>query len=1008
MANFKFWEDWNKKYQFYLLGCALLPVVAVGLFFIAYIVGDSWFYQWETIPEMDYAYIPTASFIDHYQEFQMKAFNYVVQESFKPKIMHLDERVGFIYFGIIAVAFSLFLTVSTTLKRTYFYLSLVASMVFLAFLGLDVLEIFEGKSTAKPILLTCITVYAITSYLIFSFWTNLSLIQRTLIFFGLTSIIGIVIFTLSPFSAHAISLSILGYGTICMIPLTILFTMIVSIEPVSIMLYMNNGRSKFAQGRGSVYRFLITAGVYIALTTVIFLNQKGYVDFDFKGIDVFLLLGISAILGFWGFRRRFGSESRIENLQYTLIYIVISSMALSSIGYAIITDNTPLIKMYSWAIAVIFMCYGIAFTGFLLYNFLDQFMNKQNVFRIMFKPGKMYAFHMWIMGLIAILALEFRGSYKQWFESKSGYYNFVGDTYFKQSNYDLARKFYFEAKRMSYRNHRSNYCLAQVIELEKDYNEAIQYYDDATEEEPTVHAYASKASIYAESDRYFKAVFTLNDGLKIFPNSPYLLNNYALLLKKGSMNDSALAVFTKSLQFSESSKYDHVQFNNIFGHYLRNGMYKEAENMAGLDIQDPVFETNKLVLANLKKEELKTSTPFTKPFRIGQKRLAHMLNYSMNGANIRDTNTRTQLDEAIVNDLSVYFREDLIYSMAYLNFVNHNFEEAEPIITDLANGNSTMNFHYANVAGLWYMTQKKYKEAQKYFSISMRAKHPDALYNMAIVSTILKEKGKARELWQRIHETGGVQVRNQASMFVNVLGATMESVDSLSEEELLNYTVFLADKNDLPALYEIGKKTGYKRIFDEIYAQHLLNKNQLDLARTILDQFNEKDGEKYWLLEGIYYTKSLDYEKGLEIFMNQQYSDYTSYDWVFYRSFNLHKTGNLNDALKGLNVLLKKYPYHEGAVLEKTDLFNGQNQIQKGYDFITTQLREKDATPLLMKGYILQCIKMNYLSFAREAMPDLKELVSLQEYESFETIYNARMDEWEKANGDEVVWEDEE
>ena len=162
MDEFKFWQSWNNKYKVFLAIISFLPLAAIGLLFCAYFVKDTWFYSWNVFHIFENVFVPVGSFVIHYHEFTETAYNYIVLETFIPNIMHLNSMIAYIYLVIIIIAFSLFLALSTTFTRTYFYLGLLISTVFLGFVNVDILRIISSESItiAKPILFICILAYA--------------------------------------------------------------------------------------------------------------------------------------------------------------------------------------------------------------------------------------------------------------------------------------------------------------------------------------------------------------------------------------------------------------------------------------------------------------------------------------------------------------------------------------------------------------------------------------------------------------------------------------------------------------------------------------------------------------------------------------------------------------------------------------------------------------------------------------------------------------------------------
>ncbi len=1001
MENFTFWKSWNTNHKVLLLFCSLLPLVALAFMLLAYLVGDSWFYTWEIIPVLDDMFIPAEAFTDHYYQYKTEVYNYLVEQRFVPTIMNLSSWVTYGYLLLCAGAVAIFLSLITTFKRVWFYLGLGAVMLLFAFSGFEVLELVGEGNSGKMIILLCMMGVAIPAYLIFSFYTNLSIIQRTLIFVGVIVGMGLLVFNLSPLSNNAIALSLVGYGSKVYIAITVVFVAAIAIEPVSFLLFINSGRGNTEASRGSIGKFIIPSLLYLALTVVIYLRQRGVLEYSFGGIDLYVLLIVSSILGFWGFKRRFEPKNDIQNFQYTLLYIVLMTIGLSTVAYGIITDNDSLIDTLGWFMSAIFMCFGASMFVYILYNFYELFMNYQNVYKVMFRPTRMFVFHIWAFAVIAVGAMELQRSVLHWNQAVSGYYNYLGDTYFEQEKLELAKKFYTEAKERNYENRRSNFSLAKVAEKQVEWDDAFKCYEDVSNGGPSLHAYASKAHIYAEKGNYFQAMFTLKDALKLFPENPQLLNNYALLLKDGSMDESAINVLNYSLEKASDHEYDWVQSNNILVQYIRTGNYEKA---AGIIKKYPNenfgFLANKLMLGNILNQQVESPSPFDGEIRISQERIAYLVNYCLNARNIGDTATIAGIEKWLNTSVTRYIGEELLYLLAISKERELNFSEAEPIIADMADGMSMLNYHYSNLLGLWYLKQREYKRAQKFFELSIRADRPKALYNLALVNTILNEPN-ATHLWTQVKSSGGAQAIEQANTFIKLINLEKdEQVGTLDADELFTYLTFV-NPDDIEKHYDKGIETEYKGYFQELMVRFLLKNNRLSEAGKMLETIEDNNSETFHLLNAMYYTKIGLPDKALNVLTNNEHSLATDIDWHYHVVMAQRINGDFGPALENVDFFLKKYPHHEGAILEKTNLLNETDKVSEAYEFLVPYVQENPNSPELTKAYILQSLLMNYESFATEGLNDLKELVSLQEYEQFSEVYKKQYAEMEKKAASE-------
>ena len=215
--------------------------------------------------------------------------------------------------------------------------------------------------------------------------------------------------------------------------------------------------------------------------------------------------------------KRNENNKKGDTVARVIVVTIIAALSLSTIGYHAANGNTSLLKSFEREILVTFVSYSAMFFLYTMYNFIGLLHDKTHVYKLVFKPLKLSTYHMYMMGLVACMALFFKDSKKPYYQAVSGYYNSIADSYLIQKEYKLATTFYEFGRAKDPFNHRSNVTIASLAINDGNLDKAISHYKLALSRDGSEHSYIQLSNIYNQQGNYFDALFILQEGINKFP-----------------------------------------------------------------------------------------------------------------------------------------------------------------------------------------------------------------------------------------------------------------------------------------------------------------------------------------------------------------------------------------------------------------------------------------------------------------------------------------------------------
>ena len=998
MENFQFWKEWSREYRYTFFFVLFLFGVSLSFFIVGVFSGIDFILGWNSISELTTTPIDYGKFTDYFHEFKIEAFNYLIYEKYTSPLLELQPSLAKLYLSLIFFLVILYLTFSTTLSKFLYYISIILFMLFLATLNLDLLDITTSYN--KNILTIAILLFGGTSYGIYAFFNHFSLVKRFLVFTLLSAFFMICIYTLSPLNSTTIHYHLIGYSSSSLIVITILFIIYIAIENPLFISFLNSN-SVNREKRGNLLLFITINVLYLLSLTIMYFYNKG-----FGGLTPFTLLISASVFTIWGTLKRNEGNTKGDTIARIVIMSIIGAISLSTIGYHSANGNSSLIKAFEREIMITFLCYGGLFFLYTIVNFIGEIQQKLQVYKVIFKPAKLSAYHMYVMGSIACLALFVKESKKPYYQAISGYYNSIADSYLIQNKYNLAETYYEFGRSSDPFNHRSNITVANLAIKKNDLDKAIVHYKYAITREPSVQSYIQLSNIYNQKGDYFDALFTLQEGIKKFPKSHQLYNNLGILSKKSDLNDSTTHYFSKAIEFT---KEDKIPLNNYLTFLLKKGFNEEAKKLVdGID----ELSLNKNIKTAISTYNAKNKiynqwkiNNFKADSILRNDELAYMFNHFINNINIMKKQHFLSVDTTHLSNSNVLNGEQLTLMKGFYEFYNGDPKIAREHLATLASSKSFYSGYYNNLLGLWLMLQKNYDLANNYFKVADKYNFQGAKFNHAFTLTVLNRIDEAKVLWNEL--LNNKNTNTIAASFLKILNSNIK-IDDLSDYEKLLYSTFNFKVN-FPLLINTVEDPKIKILIEIQQIKSLLTHQMYPEVLKYIESL-EAEGQsiefannQLYLMKAEAMTKIGKNKHAIKILNSMDTPIEFKAKSLLITSQAFANIKEDKKATISFTNLTKQYPFYKDGLLEAAKYFRTQNKSLKAYDIIVDAIKVIEESPDLLKEYAFLCLDERLMDYGDETVIQLKSLMNKEEFARFNTEYQAQRSEIQKIFDE---WED--
>ncbi len=969
-------------------------------------MGSSFIINWEIETYIE----PVKTLFDSYWlgifEFPLNIDNYVISQGFIASDLQVNEWPAYLLFIWLGVFISIILTLISDLGRFWFVASIVILSLLFVGLKLEFLLLFD--SYEKIGLIIAFVLYFPLLYYFHFLKPEIGLFTRLMTHLVATAIFGGIIYKFSYVSYPFLHLA--NYGIYVPLILTILFTFMVGHEIISGLLRIITSGALAGEKNGLIH-FLVIGIVFLLNVSLVLLKNNNIIEFDIYLIGAFWLLTLASIFGIWGYREKEVTYIGMFSFKPIggILFICLAITAHLTISYFFITGNDSFIEAVEDVIIYSQLGYSAMFMIYVIANFFDMLRQNANVGKVLYKPRRMPYFISRFAGVIVIMALFFRFNMTSYYQSVSGFYSGIGDLYLKAEDHLSAAEYYKLSNIFSGTSHRANYAMATLEKRNGNSNLELDYLKQAIGKNPTEFAYANLASKYLEANSYFQAIFTLQDGLEIFPDNGNLMNNLGLAYMKVENVDSAFYYLERSI-YNRSSENEAAA--NIYAllrlkelsikpdtleHLLKDSKYLAATN-------------NLVVLAN----ELNkiagdhAEIHFGNPEEEEIDQLVYNYNKSLNNPSLVDTSYLKQMKVFYDSSRTSWFQDNIKLANALALYKRGAVSQSFQILNLLAIQNPEKEYY--NILGKLSLSLNANGLAVDYFKNAIQNGRLEIAPELAFAYMEFGALDKAAFIWKQVQQSGDTSNIELAEKMLYVLGIkNLQDIiykDSERKFSFLKYRYkeFDLDKLDGLAFSFDSEDLQALGIIQIINAYLELNQNQK--AFSLLQKIGTLNISEDHVLKEINLTQCrYAYHANDEEFMQRLYLNLKSEDREvngyiqLFRMLDNSKTKGGNYVKVEFENLGLRNPFFEPGVLESVQFFNQKmNEPDKAYNILLNAVNLNPFSVELNKAYVLQCLTVGLKSYAIDTKEELKTMMPSVMFETFEAEFRNKMAELDTKN----------
>lgn len=290
------------------------------------------------------------------------------------------------------------------------------------------------------------------------------------------------------------------------------------------------------------------SALYLLTLIFLLLDLKGEVNLPFPTFSPLFLIIPIGILGWISTREKF---NQIPDLAAQPGFL----KALFGLGFGItlwviwkleISQNQAAEEFLKHLIVYSQFGFSLFFVVYILSNFLSVMDSGKSVDKILYKPYSLPYYHLKIGGLISILVVTIYMDAILAPQANSLTTNILGDYYY-QTEQKLQASILYENSWATFRkNQKAKNATAQLLFELNQPTLAKAHLDQSFSEAPQVDNILLHSAWMVRENKPLEAVFYLENGLKRFPENPFLLNNLALLYINLNKQEDAISLLSST------------------------------------------------------------------------------------------------------------------------------------------------------------------------------------------------------------------------------------------------------------------------------------------------------------------------------------------------------------------------------------------------------------------------------------------------------------------------------
>ncbi len=713
MKDLFFWLQWKSSYRTLYVALLVLFFASIIAVFVAYTYGDIYTIGWDTTGEWKNVTLSLDVFQVNQFDLSHESPQFLLLKRYAAGDVTVHPWISYTFIGIVLLAFVCFLTVVSYVDLWLYIAGMAIFIFFIISMQTEQLGIF-GLFNRAPAVLVIILFSGLTYYFN-SFGKQINLFVRMLALAALT----LLFLALIVFGSH-VEVPLLyaaNYAIAIPILICVIFMLIVSYDFLQFLVIVTSyGKSKFKASGNSIWNFIIIGTLYLTNLFLIFFQPDFIKDMGIVLIQPLVVLVISSILGIWlfGMKEEVSSVLPFKPLG-AILYLALGIISFSVIALGYSTANDALITALETSALYIQIGMGLGIFIYVITNFWNKYKERAEVYKHFYIAYQVPFFVGRGLGWAIIMYFIFASNRFVVKSGKAAYYNNVGDIYLYTGQDALAESFFKESYSYEFQNQRCNYTLGSFYESRDDKANAFKYYENSLAKKPSVAAFVSLSNFYITNKQFFPAIFMLQDGLKSYPQDPYLLNNLGYLYTQFNSSDSAAYFFNKAALHAD----DDVAMANMLSYFSAAGKFEECAAIMKNEKSSPslMYLANKIGIATLQSKTSEIALPksILTDSALTADSYTLLYNYTINKLSIQDSVLERTLHQLSEKPQNEFYKSNLLFAKAlHLYYSNTNIPEALILLQDLVAVDNTPL--YTITLADWQLKAGLYQEAYERYN----------------------------------------------------------------------------------------------------------------------------------------------------------------------------------------------------------------------------------------------------------------------------------------------------
>lgn len=521
---------------------ALLLLVTGGLFAVSSCIFGSTYYP-NIVPAafLDSVAVPLDWVNLGTLSFPIQVDNFLVFQEFHSLPPGFTLTESYLFAGIVLLVSVSVLSLFSTFKKVPFLVAGAAWIILLTLANSNGLNIGSPSSNTPLIILITGTILPVIYFHVWkpdaSFW-----LRWTLIFFT-TAIAVFALVKLSPIANPALYLS--EQSLIIALGMAIAWVFWQGHGVIS-GIYILLARANQNVSIKISWQILGISAFYLLTLIFLLLDLKGEANLPFPTFSPLYLIFPIGILGWISTTEKLTQVPEIAAFPAFLKALFLLGYGLSFwlIWKLDISGNQAAEEFLKHLIVYSQFGFTLFFMVYILSNFLSVMDSGKPVDKILFKPYSLPYYHLRIGGMISILVVTIYMDAVLAPQVNSMTTNILADYYY-QTGQKLEASILYENSWAAFRkNQKAKNATAQLLFDLNQPTLAKQHLDQSFSESAQVDNIILHSSRMVRENKPFEAVYYLENGLRRFPDNPYLINNLALLYVKIQKTEEALTLLT--------------------------------------------------------------------------------------------------------------------------------------------------------------------------------------------------------------------------------------------------------------------------------------------------------------------------------------------------------------------------------------------------------------------------------------------------------------------------------